>query len=59
MKKKTRLKQTCDGCRAYDYVNNVDRKCSLGYAEDYGKPLEICPKPKTIKQLIEAGKLRL
>ena len=46
MKKKIRLKQTCDGCRAYDYVNNVDRQCSLGYAEDYGKPLEICPKPK-------------
>jgi len=51
-----KIKKTCEGCRAYEYINNVDRSCTLGYYQDYGTPMEQCPKPKTIKQLINAEK---
>jgi len=51
-----RIKSTCNGCRAYDFVNSVDKNCSLGYNEKFGKPLEYCPKPKTIIQLIDSPK---
>jgi hypothetical protein len=50
------LKQykTCTGCRANENAN----ECSLYFAlRDY-KPLELCPKPKTIVQLINASKER-
>jgi len=53
---KRRIKSTCNGCRAYDFVNSIDKNCSLGYNEKFGKPLEHCPKPKTIIQLIDAPK---
>jgi len=42
-----RLKQTCVKCRAYERYH----VCSLGYKNDRGKPLELCPKPKTYDEL--------
>lgn len=51
-----RMKKTCNGCRAYDFVNNVDQVCSLGYCQVYGEPQELCPKPTTISALINASK---
>lgn len=52
-------KRTCEGCKAliqpvwsrYIFI------CSLGYSFDEKyKPLEVCPKPKTIADLIECNK---
>jgi hypothetical protein len=59
-----KIKKTCEGCRAYKSGGG----CLLGYytkKEYYGgiggavigaSPQENCPKPKTIKQLINAEK---
>lgn len=53
------MKRICDGCRASSY----DRPtfiCELGYKIDAtkGKPLEECPKPKTIQKMIDLIKLK-
>jgi hypothetical protein len=53
------MNKTCEGCRAYEYINNVDRKCSLGYYQERGEPKEKCPKPKTIDQLVIAPKSKI
>lgn len=52
--KNTILKKTktCDGCRASEGRN----ECSLGYYCKDWKPMEMCPKPKTIRQLIDYGR---
>ncbi|WP_393965203.1 hypothetical protein [Exiguobacterium sp. S22-S28] len=61
------MKKTCGGCRALDghsYDNQY--KCELGFEirnelkrDGFPKPLEECPKPKTIKELgIEEEKYR-
>ena len=47
-----RIKSTCNKCRAAELHN----KCSLGYRCDSYTPKEPCPKPLTIKQLIDASK---
>ena len=47
-----RIKRTCEGCRASEFHN----ECSLGYACKEYTPLEPCPKPRTIRQLIDAPK---
>ena len=45
--------RSCNGCRASEAHND----CSLGYAcKDY-RPLEPCPKPKTIKELLSVPSL--
>ena len=47
-----RIKSTCNKCRASESHN----ECSLGYlCHDY-TPKEPCPKPLTIRQLIDAPK---
>lgn len=44
--------KSCNKCRASENHN----ECSLGYVcKDY-KPLEPCPKPLTIKALVESIK---
>jgi len=56
MNKKERMKKTCSGCRALEYglIHNYCWECSLGYDIDATKgiPKELCPKPKTIAELI-------
>lgn len=50
------MKHTCKGCRAYEYDvahGPIKYHCSLGYNEKDGRPLEACPKPRTISQLCE------
>jgi hypothetical protein len=58
LKNSAKLKKprTCEGCRAFEYINNCDKRCSIGYYQEYGIPKEPCPKPKTIQQLIDAPK---
>jgi len=51
-KNNVRIKTTCNKCRASEFHN----ECSLGYSCDSYTPKEPCPKPKTIKQLINAPK---
>jgi len=50
------MKKSCDGCKALeiDYFDNYSYFCGLNYkiTKDY-KPLEECPKPKTIIKYIE------
>lgn len=54
------MKQTCNGCRAYEYVtgggmfSGIRLECSLGYDQADGKPNEDCPKPRTIAALVKA-----
>lgn len=49
-----RMKKTCDGCRALEPDIYRLWQCSLHYKIDVkqGVPLEPCPKPRTIKQLV-------
>ena len=49
---KHRLRQTCNKCRASEFHN----ECSLGYWCESYTPKEPCPKPLTIKELINASK---
>lgn len=44
--------KTCNNCRASEGRN----ECSIGYQCTDWTPLEPCPKPKTIQQLIDFGK---
>ncbi len=55
MENKLKKAKTCDGCRANEGANS----CSLGYWLKDWVPLEPCPKPKTIRQLIDAPKAEL
>jgi len=50
-------KRTCNNCKALLQEQYLSR-CELGYNfnKDY-RPVEICPKPKTILELIECWKL--
>jgi hypothetical protein len=53
-------KRTCNRCQAYGYWygRNSSHICSLGYAMREGVPIEPCPKPLKIKDLmriIESG----
>jgi len=59
------MKRTCVGCRAreYDVLHWLQVKCSLGYKiavmGHATKPLEKCPKPRSIEdfcKLLEAKK---
>jgi hypothetical protein len=50
-----KIKKTCEGCRASEFHN----ECSLGYACREYTPLEPCPKPRTIRQLIDAPKSKV
>lgn len=46
-------KRTCEGCRALYQGQYID-KCELGYMfNEKFKPLEQCPKPKTLNELLE------
>ena len=45
-------KLTCNKCRASEFHN----ECSLGYWCESYTPKEPCPKPLTIRQLIDAPK---
>ena len=47
-----RIKPTCNKCRASEFHN----ECSLGYWCESYTPKEPCPKPLTIRQLIDAPK---
>jgi hypothetical protein len=53
-KKETIIKKpkNCNRCRASEAHN----ECSLGYQCNDWIPFEPCPKPTTIRQLIDAGK---
>lgn len=44
--------KTCDKCRA----NEGRNECSLGYPVKEWIPMDKCPKPLTIKQLIYSQK---
>lgn len=63
------MKRTCNDCRALDgHSSNSSYSCELGFKVEHNdmhgkfnvrkipKPLEECPKPKTINQLFEAEK---
>jgi len=56
------MKKTCFGCKALDQSHNYSYYCSLNFGIqatykpktgliDTVKPLEICPKPQTTKEL--------
>ena len=49
------MKKTCDGCRALDETTNYfNLSCRLGYqTTPNGRPLEECPKPRTIKEYVK------
>lgn len=51
---------SCAGCRAYETRatgviggSTTERYCSLGFGEVRGKPLGPCPKPRSIRALVE------
>ncbi len=47
------MKKTCFGCRAFDNSEPFRPICQIGYKLNiYGKPLEPCPKPKTIESFL-------
>ena len=54
------MKKTCNNCRALEFgiINKYIWECSLGYKVDFENaiPLEECPKPKTISELIQHKK---
>ena len=51
-------KRTCEGCKALEQYQGGTNKCTLGYSFDKNwKPIEPCPKPKTIMELFESRKL--
>lgn len=54
METKLKKAKTCDGCRASEGRN----ECSIGYQCTDWTPLEPCPKPKTIRQLIDSSKIK-
>lgn len=47
------MKRTCNGCAA-SIIDSRIFKCELGFKVDsnVGKPLEECPKPKTISDFV-------
>lgn len=49
------MKRTCNGCVALVVDSMPLYKCELGFKVDVniGKPLEECPKPKTISNFIK------
>lgn len=57
------MKKSCEGCKAFDFnsTNNLYLwKCCLNYKIDNikGIPLENCPKPKTIKKMIDLKEIK-
>ena len=48
------MKRTCEGCRALDTFTGV-YTCAIHYEIDWykGIPLEECPKPRTIRKLVD------
>lgn len=56
-----RIRKSCIGCRAYEPAAGgkygaFAYTCSLGYSQDKGKPQEPCPRPTTVKALVESPK---
>lgn len=43
------MKKSCDGCKAFSFIDKYESRCELGYKVDgmKWKPLEQCPKPRT------------
>lgn len=55
------MKKMCKGCYAADTgmhsLQGIPSGCILGYTTDgQGKPLEVCPKPKSWKELNKCKK---
>jgi hypothetical protein len=50
IQKKFKKARTCEGCRASEGRN----ECSIGFQCRNWKPLDVCPKPKTYHELINA-----
>jgi hypothetical protein len=57
------MKRTCNGCKAFEAIQ--ENKCGLGFKIEKiyykqivveCKPLEECPKPKTIREYIHYRK---
>jgi hypothetical protein len=45
--------QTCCGCRACEYDADCNWRCSLGFPMTQRKPLAQCPKPRSIRAMVE------
>lgn len=44
---------SCSGCRACEYDADCNWRCSLGFPMADRKPLAPCPKPRSIRAMVE------
>lgn len=49
--------RTCNGCRALEMLQTEPARCTLGFQFDNRfRPAAPCPKPTTIRELIDANR---